>query len=97
MAKEQERRGADIAKIVSFADNEAQLTEDMRITFRLKEELRCKFLFLAGGAECRRLRLVGPLFGSCMFLCRSSYRPYQSKAQPFTRSTRIMRDEMALY
>lgn len=96
IAKEQQRRGADVCKIVSRADSESELVADIDITARLKGELKSKYLFLANGAHCKLLRQIGPMLGSCMWLCVQRYRPINSKEQPQLRSTRDMRANMAL-
>lgn len=69
MAFEQKRRGADIAKIVTFSHDDEQLTDNLKTTVRLRESLGIPFLFLSGGEKCRLHRLAGPLLGACMWLC----------------------------
>ena len=64
----QQARGADIAKIVTFANSEAEEMENLRITTLLKQELKIPFLFLSGG-ECHRHRRLGGILGNCMVLC----------------------------
>ncbi|MHB1151148.1 MAG: type I 3-dehydroquinate dehydratase [Eubacteriales bacterium] len=63
-------RGADIAKIVTAADDREQLDENLRTTVFLHSRLPIKSLFLCGGSFCRLHRLLGPLLGSCIYLCR---------------------------
>lgn len=46
---EHKRRGADISKIVTAAENMEQQIENLRITNLLKQELGIPFLFLSGG------------------------------------------------
>ena len=67
IAREHERRGADICKIVTSAENTEQQIENLRIINLLKENLKIPFLFLAGG-ECRILRRIGGSLGCCMYL-----------------------------
>lgn len=95
IAKAQENRGADICKIVSYATNEDELVADIAINAQLKKELKSKYLFLANGSHCKLLRQIGPMMGSCMWLCVQRYRPINSKEQPLLRSTRDMRINMA--
>ena len=97
IAKEQERRGADICKMVSFATTEDELVADLKICHRLKKELNSKFLFLANGAHCKLLRQIGPMLGVCMWLCVQRYRPINSKEQPQLRAMREMRSNMAFF
>ena len=62
VALEQKRRGADIIKIVTGADNMEQQIENLRITDLLKRELGAPYLFLSGG-ECSILRRLGIKLG----------------------------------
>jgi len=68
IAREQEARGADIAKVVTAADNEQELNENFAINAMLTRELGVKHLFLCNGTHCRRHRILGPLMGSALFL-----------------------------
>lgn len=82
MAFEQKRRGADIAKIVTFSHDDEQLTDNLKTTVRLRETLGITFLFLSGGEKCRLHRLAGPLLGACMWLCVSYRAPITTPPQP---------------
>ena len=82
MAFEQKRRGADIAKIVTFSHDDEQLTDNLKTTVRLRETLGIPFLFLSGGEKCRLHRLVGPLLGACMWLCVAYRAPITTPPQP---------------
>ena len=68
IAREQRRRGADIAKIVTAADTESELLENLRISTCLKDKLGIPSLFLCGGSASRKHRLLGPLLGSDIYL-----------------------------
>ena len=81
IALEHQRRGADICKIVTGADNMAQQIENLRIINLLKENLKIPFLFLAGG-ECHIMRRIGATLGSCMSLCVHEYDKHATKTQP---------------
>lgn len=81
IALAQQARGADIAKIVTFANNEAEEMENLRITTLLKQELKIPFLYLSGG-ECRLHRRMGALLGNCMVLCVQQYDALATPAQP---------------
>lgn len=82
MAFEQKRRGADIAKIVTFSHDDEQLTDNLKTTVRLHETLGIPFLFLSGGEKCRLHRLAGPLLGACMWLCVAYRAPITTPPQP---------------
>lgn len=82
MAFEQKRRGADIAKIVTFSHDDEQLTDNLKTTVRLRETLGIPFLFLSGGEKCRLHRLAGPLLGACMWLCVAYRAPITTPPQP---------------
>lgn len=82
MAFEQKRRGADIAKIVTFSHDDEQLTDNLKTTVRLRETLGIPFLFLSGGEKCRLHRLAGPLLGACMWLCVAYRAPITPPPQP---------------
>ena len=66
IAKEHERRGADICKIVTGADTMEEQIENLRIVNLLKENLNIPFLFLSSG-ECQILRRIGgEIMGKCI-------------------------------
>ena len=81
IALEHQRRGADICKIVTGAENMEQQIENLRIINLLKENLKIPFLFLAGG-ECRIMRRIGGALGCCMYLCVHEYDELATKSQP---------------
>ena len=94
IAYEQQKRGADIAKIVTSADCEEEEMENIRITSLLKKELRIPFLFLSGGTHCKIHRLVSPMLGSCMSLCVWQYDELATKNQPPLHFVRYITDHM---
>ena len=69
IAKAQQKRGADIAKIVTNADTDEELYENFRISLALKKEIDIPVLFLCNGAACRKHRLFAPLLGGPLYLC----------------------------
>ena len=91
MALEQKRRGADIIKIVAFADTMEQQTENLRITDLLKRELGAPFLFLSSG-ECTVHRRLGIKFGCCMALCVYEHDALSTPAQPLLSTMKTIRD-----
>ena len=90
IALEHERRGADIAKIVTGAENMAQQIENLRILNLLKENLRIPFLFLTGGESYLSRRLGGTL-GNCMSLCVHEYDALATPSQPLLRDMNAIR------
>lgn len=81
IAFEQKRRGADVIKIVTKADDMAQQMENLRITNLLKQELGASFLFLSGG-ECSLHRRLGIKLGCQMGLCVYEHDEFSTPAQP---------------
>lgn len=91
IAKEHERRGADICKIVNFASTEEEELENLRITTLLRKELKKPFLFLSGG-HCKLHRTIGPMLGCCMWLTVQKHDKLSTKAQPVCRAIRTIAD-----
>ena len=98
IAREQERRGADVVKIVNYSSTEEQELIHFDIASKMKHELdpKTKYLYLANGPHSKLLREIGPFLGVCMWLCIEHYVPYDSKEQPKLRNMRDMRINMAL-
>ena len=88
---EQKRRGADIIKIVTAANNMEQQIENLRITDLLKKELGAPFLFLSGG-ECSLHRRLGIKLGCCMALCVYEHDALSTHAQPLLQTMKTVRD-----
>lgn len=80
LAQEQQRRGADIAKIVVTAPTEKDLFENYEISLRLKKELNIPYLFLCGGDFSYRHRRLSAPLGSCMTLVREN--SFVNEVQP---------------
>lgn len=95
IALEHQRRGADICKIVTGADTMVQQLENLKIINLLKENLKIKFLFLAGG-ECRILRRIGGELGCCMYLCVHEHDEIATPVQPLLKPLKAIRDNMDL-
>lgn len=91
VALEQKRRGADIIKIVTGANNMEQQIENLRITDFLKRELGAPFLFLSGG-ECSLHRKLGIKLGCCMALCVYEHDACSTASQPLLSSMKTVRD-----
>ncbi len=93
MAREHQRRGADVCKIVTNADTMAQQLENLRIIHLLREHLEIPFLFLCGG-ECHLLRRIGASLGNCMTLCVHEYDELATPSQPLLRDVKLLRDTL---
>ena len=73
IALEQQRRGADIVKIVTGANTQEEELKNLEICHLLKKELKVPFLFLSGGKYSYLHRAIGPALGVCMWLCFQEY------------------------
>ena len=93
IAFEQKRRGADIIKIVTKADNMEQQIENLRITDLLKRELGAPFLFLSNG-ECSIHRRLGTKLGCCMALCVYEHDAQSTASQPLLSTMKTIRDNL---
>lgn len=93
IALEQQRRGADVVKIVTGADTPEQQVENLRIALLLKEKLSVPFLFLCGG-ECSVLRRLGWKLGCGMILCVYEHDAASTFAQPLLKIAKQIRDEL---
>ena len=93
IALEQQRRGADVVKIVTGADTPEQQVENLRIALLLKEKLSVPFLFLCGG-ECSVLRRLGWKMGCGMILCVYEHGALSTFSQPLLRIAKQIRDEL---
>lgn len=93
IAFEQKRRGADIIKIVTAADNMEQQIENLRITNLLKEKLGAPFLFLSGG-ECSIHRRLGIRLGCTMALCVYEHDHLSTPNQPLLSTMKNIRDNI---
>ena len=79
VALEQQRRGADIVKIVTGAETQEEEIKNLDICRLLKQELKVPFLFLSGGKYTYLHRTIGPALGVCMWLC---FREYDETTYP---------------
>lgn len=95
IALEQQKRGADICKIVTGAESMEQQIENLRIIDLLKKNLRIPFLFLNGG-ECRMVRRLGGHLGCCMYLCVHEYDDLATPSQPLVRDIKLIRDTLEM-
>lgn len=91
IALQMEDRGADIAKIVTFANTKEEQIKNLEATLYLKEKLSIPFLFLSNG-HCELIRRVGPVIGSCMYLCVYEHDEYSTPDQPLLTQARAVRE-----
>lgn len=96
VALEQQRRGADIVKIVTAANNEEEEFENIKATRLLKKELEKPFLFLSGGTHFKMHRMLSPFYGGCMWLCVQHHYPGSTSTQPVLKSVKAVRDNFDL-
>lgn len=94
IALEHQKRGADIAKIVTKANNDAELIDNLRAFTLLKENLKIPFLLLSSGPNGGLTRRIGCNLGCCMYLCVYEHDEYSTKAQPLLRKVKAIRDNM---
>ena len=94
IALEHQRRGADIAKIVTAANSEEEMIENFRATVLLKNELKIPFLFLSGGSHTKLHRMVGPQLGCCMYLAVYDHDEKAVPTQPTIAAAKAVRDNL---
>lgn len=94
LAKAQIERGADIVKIVNAKGSEEEESHGLDIVRRLKVELSKPFLYLDRTTRTPLVRRLGPIFGSCMYLCVERCLPQTAKTQPLLKSARAIRDNV---
>ena len=92
MALEQQRRGADVVKIVTGANSDEEQAENLRITTLLKKELKVPFLFLSGGTHSKIHRMVGPQLGCVTYLAVREHDRAAVTTQPTIRAAKAVRD-----
>lgn len=68
IALSQQMRGVDIVKIVTEANSDEELCNNLKTSVILKEKLDVPSLFLCNGTHCKKHRMLGPSLGSSMFL-----------------------------
>lgn len=93
LAFEQKRRGADIIKIVTEADDMQQQLENMKTIDLLKRELGTPFLFLCGG-ECSIMRRMGIHLGCSIALCVYEHDHLSTPGQPLLQVMKQIRDQI---
>ncbi len=92
IAYAQQKRGADIVKIVTAADSVEEEMENLRITTLLKKELKVPFLFLSGGTHSKIHRMIGPMLGCVTYLAVREHDECAVPTQPTIRAAKAVRD-----
>ncbi len=93
--REQASRGADILKIVTPVNTEAELLEAIRTTMLLNRELDCPFTHLCNGTFSRIHRLMGPQLGCHLTFAVHDYTvPSPLYNQPTIRAFKSVMDNM---
>ena len=69
----------DISKIVTTANSEDELQQNLELVAELKRELPIPSLFLCNGSHCRIHRIYGPMFGVCMYLAAIQKKEWESQ------------------
>ncbi len=92
IAYEQQRRGTDIVKIVTAANSDEELIENLRITTLLKKELKVPFLFLSGGTHSKIHRMIGAQLGCVTYLAVHEHDERAVPTQPTVRAAKAVRD-----
>lgn len=94
IAYEQQRRGADIVKIVTAANSDEEQMENLRITMLLKKELKVPFLFLSGGTHSKIHRMIGPQLGCVSYLAVREHDERAIPTQPTIKAAKAVRDNL---
>ncbi|MBR1970633.1 MAG: type I 3-dehydroquinate dehydratase [Clostridia bacterium] len=94
IAYEQQRRGADVVKIVTAANSDEEQIENLRITTLLKKELKVPFLFLSGGTHSKIHRMIGPQLGCVSYLAVREHDEFAVPTQPTIKAAKSVRDNL---
>lgn len=94
IAKLQEERGVDIAKIVTMANSEKELQDAFKTNLILNDKLNIPYLFLCNGTHCKKHRLLAPYFGDAFYLCLENSRTGEN--QPTIEKAKKLREEMMI-
>ncbi len=94
IALEHQKRGADISKIVSGANSDEELIENLRITTLLKKELKIPFLFLSSGTHTKLHRMIGPQLGCCTYLAVLEHDKNAVPTQPTIAAAKAVLDNL---
>lgn len=87
-------RGADVVKLVHTVDTPAELTEAIRTTMLLKQELQLPFIHLCNGKFSRPHRFFGPALGVSILFAAPEYSAAAPMTQPSVRAMRQVLDNL---
>lgn len=87
-------RGADMIKIASTANNDAEMQQTFNATMTLKNELELPFLHVCMGQYGKLHRAISPMLGSSMALCVQRYDGIGMFDQVLLRSTKAVFDNL---
>ena len=87
-------RGADMIKIASTANNDAEMQQTFNATMTLKNELELPFLHVCMGQYGKLHRVISPMLGSSMALCVQRYNGIGMFDQVLLRSTKAVFDNL---
>ena len=94
IALEHQKRGADIAKIVTAANSDEEMLENFRATVLLKKKLKIPFLFLSGGTHSKLHRMIGSQLGCCIYLAVYEHVEVAVPTQPTIAAAKAVRDNL---
>ncbi len=97
IAYEQQKRGADVVKIVTAGNSVEEEMENLRITTLLKKELKVPFLFLSGGTHSKIHRMIGGQLGCAMYLAVREHDECAVPTQPTVKAVKAVRDNFDFY
>ena len=93
--REQERRGADMVKIVSGVNSEEELIDAIRASMLLKREMHTPYIHLSNGSYALLHRYIGPILGGNLSFCQPQYDLYhQNGNQPLVKSLKAVLDNI---
>lgn len=73
LAREFEKRGPDVIKLVLVCDTEEELAEQFRTMIMLKKEIKCAVHMHCNGKLGKVTRVVNPLLGAHLAFCVERY------------------------
>lgn len=94
IAYEQQKRGADVVKIVTASDSDEELMENLRINTLLKKELNVPFIYLSGGTHSKIHRMIGPQLGCFGYFAVLQHDERAVPTQPTIRAAKAVRDNL---
>lgn len=90
----QEKRGADIVKIVTGVNSEEEFLEAIRTTLLLKREMKTPFIHLCNGSWSRQHRFLGAVSGCSVVFGVHEYRAASLMTQPTIRSLKTFMNHL---